>query len=111
MGKTVTELLSGITAYELTEWEAYERAFGPLGPQYSDNALAEIHEELQKICYVLGAVNTGKDQENPVPEPRPVPRPHEMYRKLNAPEGSESEPEEQPMGLPEAIEFMKARQQ
>ena len=38
---------------------------------------AAIHEQLQYVAYVIGAVNAGKfkNQKNPVPEPKPIPRP------------------------------------
>lgn len=38
---------------------------------------ASIHEQLQYIAYVIGAVNIDKykNKKNPVPEPKPIPRP------------------------------------
>ena len=104
------ELLDSVTAFELSEWEAYERAFGPLGPQYRDNALAEIHEQLQMIAYILGAANTGKDQDNPVPEPKQVPRPHEVFQRKDVGD-SQMQSQSEPMGLSEAVAFFEARQQ
>lgn len=38
---------------------------------------ASIHEQLQYVAYVIGAVNIDKykNRKNPVPEPKPIPRP------------------------------------
>lgn len=38
---------------------------------------ASIHEQLQYVAYVIGAVNVDKfkGKKNPVPEPKPIPRP------------------------------------
>lgn len=38
---------------------------------------ASIHEQLQYVAYVIGAVNVDKfkSKRNPVPEPKPIPRP------------------------------------
>ncbi len=38
---------------------------------------ASIHEQLQYIAYVIGATNVEKfkGRKNPVPEPKPIPRP------------------------------------
>lgn len=38
---------------------------------------ASIHEQLQFIAYIIGAVNVDKykNKKNPVPEPKPIPRP------------------------------------
>ena len=36
LGLTVGELLARISSHELTEWAAYEREFGPLGPERGD---------------------------------------------------------------------------
>jgi hypothetical protein len=52
---TVDEMLNRISSYELTQWDAYERATGPLGGRYSDETLAAIQEQLQLTCYLLGA--------------------------------------------------------
>ena len=36
MGCTVEDLLARITSRELTEWAAFEREYGPLGPERGD---------------------------------------------------------------------------
>lgn len=33
---TKAELLARISSYELSEWQVYERMYGPLGPQRDD---------------------------------------------------------------------------
>lgn len=60
---------------ELSEWQAYERAVGPIGRQYADDMLASIHEQLQFLSYLTGA----QYGENPAPEPQRVPRPNEIF--------------------------------
>lgn len=102
------ELLCGITAFEIAEWEAYERAFGPLGRQYEQDMLARVHEQLQMIAYVLGAANSRED-ENPVPEPQKVPRPHEVFQNLEA--GASEPAAQQELGLDDMVEFFQARKQ
>lgn len=69
---TVDEMLERIPSYELTEWEAYERAFGPLGSVYSENKLADMHELLQAILLSFSA----EDGKGTV---KHQPRPHEVY--------------------------------
>lgn len=51
---TVRELLARTDARELAEWQAYEREFGPLGPERGD-----VHSAL--ISHTMAsALNTGK---------------------------------------------------
>lgn len=60
---------------EIAEWQAFEQALGPIGPEYSQGALAAIHEQLQTVSWLLGA----EFEENPVPEPKHWPRPNEVF--------------------------------
>lgn len=46
-----------------------------MGPAYERAMLREIHFMLQVINYTLGAVNTDKGKENPIPEPQYLPKP------------------------------------
>lgn len=78
---TVEELLSKISSYELSEWMAFERVNGPLGQQYSDDMLANVHEQLQAIQFILGRMSAG--EESPVPAPHRVLRPHEVLTHKN----------------------------
>jgi hypothetical protein len=55
---------------------AYEKAFGPLGPQYSDYVLACIHEQIQFLSHITGA----QYQKNPAPEVNHYPRPDEIFK-------------------------------
>lgn len=66
-------MLRSVTSEELSEWRAYERLNGALGPSYSQEVLAAIHEMLQSIGRTLVAANT--DDEDKVPEFREYPRP------------------------------------
>lgn len=75
---TVRELLDRIDSRELAEWDAFERAYGPLGNSYEHEALASIQEELQKIQYIIGMGHFG--EENPVPKPDPYPRPRDVFK-------------------------------
>ena len=53
MGLTVTELLARTSSYELTEWRAYEKEFGPLGPERGDFQTA-------LVAYMVASANAGK---------------------------------------------------
>lgn len=68
-----------VDSHELTEWVAYEKAFGPLGSRYNDEMLAQQHELLQTLAYLTGAQVTQKNQKNPIPSPRHTPRPDEQF--------------------------------
>lgn len=72
----VKEMLERTSAYEITEWMAYERAFGPLDDGYTWEALAALHEQLQLACRLLGAQFDG---ENPAPDQQHYPRPSESF--------------------------------
>jgi hypothetical protein len=39
---TVGELLARTSSYELAEWQAYEREYGPLGPERGDWQAASV---------------------------------------------------------------------
>ena len=89
MGISVRELLERFDSLELAQWRAYELALGPIGRQYSEGALAAIHEQLQTVCYLLGA----QAEDNPVPEPQHFPRPDEVFLpQEEKPEVQEAEP-------------------
>lgn len=75
-----------MTARELTEWEAYERATGPLNRLYSDDMLALIHEQLQALNYLTGS----QADPNPMPEPVRMPRPDESIRPAQESDGNVS---------------------
>lgn len=87
---SVRQLLHSMDSAEISEWQAYERAFGPLDRAYGDDMLARIHEQLQLLTHVQGASSGGK--ENPVPPPKRVPRPPDVFVPS---EESESEPKDE----------------
>lgn len=62
---------------ELSEWEAYEREYGPVNDRWRDEVLAQLHELTQQQMRLLGAAHftDKKHRKNPVPEPKRVPRP------------------------------------
>lgn len=61
---------------ELSEWEAYERACGPMGFMYGNDALAAIHEQLQVLTVAVCA--SGGSSE--LPEVQEFPRARTMYK-------------------------------
>lgn len=68
---------------EYSQWMAFERAYGPLRSEWSDDALASIHEQLQQIAYLMGQAHfTDKTHKRgPVPKPERYPRPNESLSK------------------------------
>ena len=90
---TVDQLMSRVSSFELTQWRAFEKVNGPLGRQYSDDMLANIHEQLQAIQFILGRMSAG--DESPVPQPHRMPRPHEVMRDHQSAEDAAKEAEAQ----------------
>jgi hypothetical protein len=71
-------MLECVDSYEISEWMAYERAFGPLTGEYRDRALSAIYDQLLLANRMFGAVNF---EDNPVPEDMPrLPHVDEVYR-------------------------------
>ncbi len=77
-------MLEKVSSYELAEWMAFEKVNGPLGSQYSDDMMANVHEQLQAIQFILGRMSAGK--ESPVPPPHRLRRPHEVMREPAEPD-------------------------
>ena len=73
---TVEQMLAVVSSTELAEWEAYERAFGPIGKTYADETLATISDTLSILLRLYGE----QFEDNPIPEPKKYPRPNEWYR-------------------------------
>lgn len=69
-------MLHRMSAREVSEWIAYEKATGPLRG-YDEDLLAAVHEQLQLLNHLTGAANAGDD--NPIPAPTKVRRPHEIF--------------------------------
>lgn len=63
------------SSYEITEWLAYENAYGPIGDHYLNETLAQMHELMQTMAYLAGA----KMEENPVNKPTTHARPGAGY--------------------------------
>src|SRR6476660_8801124 len=112
---SVRQLLRSMDSAEISEWQAYERAFGPLDRAYGDDMLARIHEQLQMLTHVQGASGAGKD--NPVPAPKRVPRPPDVFAPdADAPdpddESDSEEPEQEPtLTWQQAVPIFEQRQQ
>lgn len=75
----VNRMMASMTALEYKEWEAYERATGPLDSSYEREILCEIHEVLQ-----VGNLIAGRPQKrggkNAAGKFRRVIRPEDMFR-------------------------------
>ena len=76
----VGEMLKRMSARELSEWEAYELANGPLGRGYNDKALAEIHEQLQTQNILMSLQFTDPDVLKEIAKQVHYPRPAELYQ-------------------------------
>lgn len=61
----VDRMMASMTAREYKEWEAYERATGPLDSMYERELLAEIHELIQVNNLLTGASLTKRGKKNP----------------------------------------------
>jgi hypothetical protein len=88
---TVAEMLSRISARELSMWMAYEQAFGPLDNRYRDDVAAATHEMLQTLRHFMGEIWV--DGNNPAPEPKQLARPNEYYSKARHEDDNDSENE------------------
>lgn len=69
-------MLASLNSREISEWRAYELTNGPVGAQYEQNALAEIHEMLQQLARILIAQHAN-DQDD-IPSIQHFPRPNEL---------------------------------
>lgn len=67
-------MLECIDSYELAEWMAFERAFHPIGPDYRDEALAQIHDQLVLLNKMYGE----QFEDNPAEKLDRMIRPHEI---------------------------------
>ena len=79
---SVKDLLNSMDSMEFSQWLAFERAFGPLGPEWDVEATSSIHEQLQQIAYLLGQAHfTDKThRRGPIPKPERYPRPYEAIK-------------------------------
>lgn len=74
---TVREFLACHTSADLAELRAYEVVNGPIGQVYEREAFAALHDQMQRVCSILIAVNS-KDPED-APDVLRYPRSHEVY--------------------------------
>lgn len=75
----VDRMMSSITALEYKEWEAYERATGPLDSSFEREMLCELHELIQLNNILTGASLTKRGKKNPAGKFRKVIRPEQLY--------------------------------
>lgn len=87
---------------ELAEWEAYERANGPLGNDYLHEALAQILDQVKLGNHLYGY----KWKKNPVPAPERHIRPNDLYQA----QFQEPKAEEDEMSPEQFAELMRNRQ-
>lgn len=83
----VDRMMASMTAREYKEWEAYERAVGPLDSSYEREILCEIHELLQ-VGNLLAGRPQRRGQKNAAGKFRKVLRPDELF---DPPEGWDEE--------------------
>lgn len=68
-------MLRHVDSLELSEWIAYERAYGPLDDKWTAGALIAIYEQLQLANRLEAAKRTDE-----VPDPIPLHPPTEFYK-------------------------------
>ena len=92
----VGELLERTTSAELGEWQAFEKAYGPLGSSYAEHRLADILDAVQSLEWTVLCVNTTEDErdEADVSIPLPTRRPADIAP-VDEDEEADGEDEEQ----------------
>lgn len=76
-----------MTSQEIAELQAYELKNGPIGGQYSEGLLANIHEMLQQIARILVAQNV--EDASDVPKLQRYPRPQDVVEAMVEDEGED----------------------
>ncbi len=71
--------MASISALEYKEWEAYERATGPLDATYEREMIAQLIEVLQINNILTGASITRKGKKNPAGKFQRIQRAHELF--------------------------------
>jgi hypothetical protein len=82
-------MLNHIDSYELTEWMAFERAFGPMGTEWRDYALGAIYQQLQMANGMFGQVNY---ESNPAADMEPITPPTEWLLMRDAEDEEDAPP-------------------
>lgn len=59
--KSVQDMLENVDSHEISEWMAYERAFGPIDNRWRDAALLAIHHELRTGNRMFEGKNWGEE--------------------------------------------------
>lgn len=96
MGRVdVDRMMASMTALEYKEWEAYERATGPLDSTFEREMLCELHELIQLNNILTGASLTKKGKKNPAGKFRKVLRPEQLYSPPDDDEDDEDDDEDE----------------
>jgi hypothetical protein len=90
----IDRMMASMTAREYKEWEAYERATGPLDSMYEREMLAELHELIQVNNLLTGAAITKKGKKNPAGKFQKVPRAAALHNPIDEDESPDEDEEE-----------------
>lgn len=77
---TVKQMMMSMDSGEYARWMAYERVNGQIGKElWTEEAIASIHEQLQRLAYILSQAHfTNEDEpDGPVEQPSRYPRSHD----------------------------------
>lgn len=99
---TVRQVLATHTSSELTAWMGYEMHNGPLDDTWLAEAVANLHEQFQRLNRLTGAAHfTNRTHtRNPVPKEKRYPRPWELIAyEEDDPEGDEPDGDADESGL------------
>ena len=99
-------MLHSMDSYEYAQWMAFERAYGPIGGEWGEEALAVAIEQLWQVSYLLGQAHfTDKThRKGPVPKPERYPRPYEAPREALVSDDDSDEAEWLPPTEDELVE-------
>jgi hypothetical protein len=75
----VDRMMASMSARVYSEWEAYERATGPLDSAYEREMMAQLHELIQLNNLLTGAQVTKKGKKNPAGKFQKVRRPEDIW--------------------------------
>lgn len=66
----VRDVLARHSSREISEWQGFERAYGPIDHTHQTELLTQLIEATQTVAYLVGA----QLETNPMPTPKPMPR-------------------------------------
>lgn len=75
----VDRMMASMTAREYREWQAYERATGPIDARYEREMIVSLNELLQVNNLLTGAQVTKKGRRNPAGKFRKMPLPGQYF--------------------------------